>query len=525
MLNVELTYPVGDGSYSSIAMPSLIDCTIGEESITGYSFWQIEGGTAKVTLPMFAQLRAVLDQDAEDYFNAEFRIYEGDTEIQENIFLGYLKRGNFDYADDGEFDPVDNIVTLTLHNPLKVIVESVNEDIPFVPLNTTDYYMIDFYLKYLLEYMVDRLSLNSTVPRTPFYSAIEVINAYNPLLTNPTTITGLILFDETNYPLGDPIYNYDPSFVNALPGSGLIQRYSHRRFKVEQIGDKDYFSYYRNDTKYWYHQSPGNSTRAYYAYSSVRSYKWEIIGSSIIPVAGMQAFATRESATNANEAVGGIWYTSNGQTIDAWLDDYNLINSLPTIAMPSSDNTFSLSGTNRAITVTTPAAPEPMTAAYAGQSGYVSVTFPEPIKSVPKLLKGFLKINLAALVCAYDRIIISNKIVDLAQFVPATNKVFAQPKISSGEYVNDTINADDLPFNNAKSIANGINEYFKQITKTELKLSINMEIDLNPISDVLTQTLSVGDSYQFGNIYIYITGITTDYTNRTAKIRGIGKVI
>jgi len=210
MLKAELKYPDGLGGYETIQVPNVIDIDIANESITGFSFWQVEGGTAKIDCFMFPELQAVLEQQPILYFDCEFRIYEGVDGIvgdlfDQNIFLGYLKRGNYEYADDDNISLAESEIILTLCDPLKVMIEyialndaiqteSITQNLP--PVVNTPYSVMDLTVD-----TVDRLSgrLPGIGAGTP--TPIIVSNQYDPLITNPTSVTELVLFDETNFPL------------------------------------------------------------------------------------------------------------------------------------------------------------------------------------------------------------------------------------------------------------------------------------------------------------------------------------
>jgi len=72
----------------------------------------------------------------------------------------------------------------------------------------------------------------------------------------------------------------------------------------------------------------------------------------------------------------------------------------------------------------------------------------------------------------------------------------------------------------------GINRYFGNVTRTLLTHELVFDIDLNPISEDVTQlTIEIGKTYDFGTFYVYVTDIKVDYENRTARIKGLGKVI
>jgi len=479
------------------AVSNIIECEIGEESITGYSFWQTEGGTAKLTCPMFTELAAVLETATTDYYNAEFRIYESST-VQEPIYLGYLKRGNFEYNTEGADDlRNDCIITMTLHNPLKVMVESLNDEIQFptVWIAQGAACEINYWLPRLIQYLLNRLTYSDGVP---FQQIMECVNAYNSVLTNPVYVSGLTLWRESDYHLGNNFY------ANVWEGdSTVVTVIDIRQFEVRRSGNKDYLFYYRNFAQYRDIYSP----LRYQYYQSIRTHTWEIIGSTFVPIPGWEY-----------EAITVNTY-GTGAGADGWQDN-DISSQYPQLSDPDSPGYFQLVGTNRFLRIM---GTDSWTGIYSGTAGYSHVVFNQNVK-VPAALKGLLRANLASLTCKYNKIYISNKIVDTTEFTAVSNEVFAYPKLTSNQYVNDFISAGDLPFTNGEEIANGINNYFREIMKTDLTHEITMDINLNPLSDELTQPLDVGKGYQLGDYLIYITGITIDYENRTAKVKGVGKI-
>lgn len=497
MLYCTMAYYDATPALQAVAISNIMECSIGEDSITGYSFWQTEGGTAKLTCPMFPELAAILEQQTTEYYGAEFRIYESTT-VQQGVFLGYLKRGNFEYDTEGATDiRQDSIITMTLHNPLKVLIETLTDDMPYPTTWIGAGYAceINYWLPRLLRDLLDRLTYPAG---SPFLQTINLVNAYGVGLSNPVSVSGLTLWQESDYPLGDNFYadqwSGDPNVITTM---------NVRQFEIRRSGSKDYLFYYRNLAQYRDISAP----LRYQYYQSIRTHTWEIRGSTLVPIPGWLY----------NHITVNTYGTGHGST--GWVDN-DLTSQHPPLTDPDSTGYFQLTGENRFLRVS---GTDTWIATYTGTAAYTHVVFPTLI-SIPATLRALLRANLASLVCKYNQITIGNKVVDATEFTAVSNEVFAYPKLSSNQYVNDFISAGDLPFTNGEEIANGINNYFREIMKTDLTHEITMDINLNPLTDELTQPLDVGKGYQLGDYLIYITGITIDYENRTAKVKGVGKI-
>jgi len=539
MLKAELKYPDGSGGYNTIAVPNVISIEIDNESLTGFSFWQVEGGTAKLSCVMFPELQAVIEQTVTNYFECEFRIYEG-TSVESNLFLGYLKRGNYQFGDNESISVTDCVITMTLHNPLKVIIDDLpNYEDEIVPTQPNTLYDVQFFINWSINTAISTLTSTPYLFRTFLYDRIiAVSDRYNALLTNPTSVTGLELFNENNF----AIPNDNVGYASMI---GYSPQCDYRQFKVETIGTQDFYTYYRNRTLYSYESTGtdinGRLTRNYFGYSAIRSYKWEILGSSFVPV------TTQQYTHDSQQAAGFTRYydtftqtyewimTNGGITLDSFLWEYTLANAIayyPPIDTPSSSGIYALTGDSRTLDVDDAV---PMRAIYTGRAGYDTVMIPKRL-SIIDLWRGLMRANLASLVCAYDTIIISNKIVDTVSPVSISNGIMAHPSVKSNPYTNDIVKPSDLPFGNtqpegfyddnpvAVTMANGINDYFRSVIKLQLPYEISFEVDLNPLTDELTQTLELGKVYGFAQFYVYVTDIKTDYVYRTAKIKGLGKL-
>lgn len=515
MLKCEFYYNNGS-DYTLIDVPDIISLEIAPESIKGFSFWQVEGGTARLECAMFPELAEILDEQISSgygYYDCEFRIYEGDT-VREYLFLGYLKRGNYEYADDEPLITTYSNVTLTLENPLKVIVNNLDGLIALV--NVGQSYNVLSHIQTLIEDNV-LTYLNATVFKTPVVYA----SLFNQSIVTPAIVLALTIFDESNFPLTPTSQSW----------TGVMLTGTQRNIKqisYEHNADGDFLLYYRNVTK------QGKLTRhgrtVYFAYTAIKKQRYQIAGSSLVP------YPDNDNADILIDI--NTWPETQLPPENIWFAAYDLINIHTPLDNPLSSGVYELSGDNRRIEIYID--PEehmdtPITVKYSGQSGYDAVTYPKRVNTVESLLKGLIRCNLASLTCKYNTIILGNKVADTLAPILATNPILAYPSVRSNPFTNDTITANDLPFGMpeenpangvtvAQSMATAINTYFKRIVAMQLPHQITFEIDLNDLTGEHTYTLEVGKTYAFADFYVYITDIDTDYIYRTAKIKGLGKV-
>jgi len=506
MLYCSLTYLTND-TWSTVDLSNLFQCEIGEKSIVGFSFWQTEGGTAKLSCVLTPELRDVISQTVEKYFDAEFLIYESDV-IYQQVFRGYLKRGEYEIEPMNPDDPLaDTIITMTLHNALKVLIEMADDVKVF-----GDYYMpynqpvpIQTFLPSTLQAMFGLLRNRKPALQLdgsrPLYTEPTVVNAYDPALATPIFANERLIWRESDcqhyeYPLTNS-FDIDHTYLNI------------RQIKIEYVDDTTtYFHYYRNFARYFRANSQSSS---YLFYQSIAKYTWKISGAGIYEIYGNSYVpVVVDLNVSGSTPVSAVDMTSQYPA---------LIDPTPIVA-----SAFDL-GNNRILYLqSTSGIDTPnISLLYTGSMYYEFVNV-NPQTRIFDAIKGMLRINMAALSQVGDNVIISNKAVDTRSYASSDNPVFEPVQIQSNEYTNDVVSKGDFPFVNAEQIADTLNEYFNKLSLSELPLSFDMEIDLNSLQDEITNTIEPGTAYQFGLYCVYITSVLTNYEERTAKIKGIGRL-
>ena len=502
MLYCTMTYLAND-AWTNVELTSLFQCEIGEKSITGISFWQTEGGTAKISCLLTPELRYVISQNTERYFDAEFLIYESDT-IQKPVFRGYLKRGEFSLEPIEPDDPLsDSIIEMTLHNALKVLIESRNDEKIYgtYTLPSSEPIPIDLFLASTLQAMFGLLrNRKPTLAQTgsrPLYTEPTVVNAHDPALATPVNVSERLLWKESDY----PHFTSNPT-ENDL----LYCVINTRQIYLEVVSDTiTYLHYYRNFATL----QPIGGQR-YRFKQSVAKYQWKISGAGIYTIPGNNYLPVE---VNAN--IYGTDYSN-----------YDLSTQYPELETETAivSQTIAI-GNDRYITI------EPydnltipnISLLYTGRY-YFDIIDVNPNTKIFDAIVGMLRVNMASLNQVGDIVYIDNKLKDSYSFTVFDNPIFEGVQITSNEFANDVVKESDLPFVNSESIATQLNEYFNSIIEFELPFTFTLEIDLNSLQDEITNTIEPGQAIQLGAYRVFITNVFINYEDRTAQIKGMGRL-